>query len=81
MAFLTTRVHNVDDDNMGKLKRVLGYLRATSSRGIVRRVWGIIDIRDFIDASYGVHQASGKSHTGCAIVLGEHYDNLPSKRL
>jgi hypothetical protein len=28
-------------------------------------------VRAFIDASYGVHQASGKSHTGCAIVLGE----------
>jgi hypothetical protein len=25
----------------------------------------------FIDAAYGVHQDSGKSHTGCAIVLGE----------
>jgi hypothetical protein len=28
-------------------------------------------VRAFIDASYGVHQASGKSHTGCAIMLGE----------
>jgi hypothetical protein len=71
VAFLTTRVHAVDEDDMGKLKRVLGYLRATSNRGIVLRVGGIMTVRAFIDASYGVHQASGKSHTGCAIVLGE----------
>ncbi len=25
----------------------------------------------YIDASYGVHKISGKSHTGCAIVLGD----------
>ena len=35
------------------------------------RVGGIMTVRAFIDASYGVHQASEKSHTGCAIVLGE----------
>jgi len=28
-------------------------------------------VRTFIDASYGVHQANGKSHTGCTIVIGE----------
>jgi hypothetical protein len=26
-------------------------------------------VRAFIDAAYGVHTSSGKSHTGCAIVL------------
>jgi hypothetical protein len=28
-------------------------------------------VKAYIDAAYGVHQDSGKSHTGCAIVLGE----------
>ena len=28
-------------------------------------------VRAYIDAAYGVHQASRKSHTGCAIVLGD----------
>ena len=28
-------------------------------------------VRVYIDTAYGVHQDSGKSHTGCAIVLGE----------
>ena len=56
---------------MGKLKRVLGYLRATSNRGIVLRVGGIMTVRALIDAFYGVHQASKKSHAGFVIVLGE----------
>ena len=71
VAFLTTRVHDVDADDMGKLKRLLGYLRATPNRGVVLRVGNIMTVRAFIDASYGVHASSGKSHTGCAIVLGE----------
>jgi hypothetical protein len=70
VAFLTTRVREVDEDDMGKLKRVIGYLRATSNRGIVLHVGGIVTVRAFVNASYGVHRASGKSHTGCAIVLG-----------
>jgi len=28
-------------------------------------------VRAYIDASYGIHQDSGKSHTGCVIVLGD----------
>ena len=26
---------------------------------------------DYIDAAHGVHNDSGRSHTGCAIVVGE----------
>jgi len=59
------------EDDIGKLTRVLGYLRATPNRDIVYRVGGNMTVRAFIDASYGVHQASGKSHTECAIVPGE----------
>ncbi len=35
------------------------------------RVGDNMIVRAYIDASSGVHQNSGKSHTGCAIVLGE----------
>ncbi len=45
VAFLTTRVHVVDEDDMRKLKRVLGYLRATTNHGIVLRVGGIMTVR------------------------------------
>jgi exosome complex RNA-binding protein Rrp4 len=69
--FLTTRVNDVDIDNIAKLHRLLGYLRTSQHIGIVLRVGDIMIVRAYIDASYGVHQSNGKSHTGCAIVLGE----------
>ena len=70
VSFLTTRVHDCDIDDMAKLKRLLGYLLGTRDRGIVLRIGEHMTVRAFIDAAYGVHTSSGKSHTGCAIVLG-----------
>ena len=71
VAFLTTRAHCCDEDDMAKLRRLLGYLLGTSNRGIVLRAGSEITVKAYIDAAYGVHTSSGKSHTGCAIVLGE----------
>ena len=71
VAFLTTRVYEVDQDDMAKLRRLLGYLRATPNRGIVLRVGNTTKVRAYIYVSYGVHQGSGKSHTGCTIVHGD----------
>ncbi len=70
VSFLTTRVQACDQDDLSKLRRALGYLLGTRYRGIVLRVGESMDVRAFIDASYGVHTASGKSHTGCAIAVG-----------
>ncbi len=55
VAFLTIRVDDIDADEINKLRRLLGYLRATNNRGIVLRVVDNITARVFIDASYGVH--------------------------
>ena len=63
VAFLTTRVHDVDAHDMGKLQWLLGYLRATPNRGVVLRVGNIMIVRAFVDVSYGVHASSGKYHT------------------
>lgn len=71
VSFLSTRVHEVDIDDVAKLRRLLGYLRATPNRGIILRIGEHMSVRAYIDAAYGVHGASGKSHTGCAIVLGD----------
>jgi hypothetical protein len=68
--FLTTRVQCCDIDDIAKLKRLLGYLRGSRERGIVLRVGDDLQVKTYIDASYGVHQDSGKSHTGCVIVIG-----------
>jgi hypothetical protein len=70
LSFLTTRVHYCDIDDLAKLKRLLGYLLGTRDRGIVLRIGEHMTVRPFIDAAYGVHTSRGKSHTDCAIVLG-----------
>ena len=71
VAFLSTRVNECDQDDLSKLKRLLGYLKGTRERGIVLRIGEHMRVRAYIDAAYGVHQESGKSHTGCSIVLGD----------
>ena len=71
VAFLATRVTMSDEDDMGKLMRLLGYVLGTRERGIIFRVGETMSLNVFIDAAYGVHKESGRSHTGCAIVLGE----------
>lgn len=71
VAFLTSRIHVCDQDDLAKLRRLLGYLGGSKERGIVLRIGDEINVKAYIDASYGVHQDSGKSHTGCAIVIGD----------
>ena len=71
VAFLSTRVTKADKDDLGKLKRVLRYLSGTKGRGVCLRPGQLgVRVRAYIDAAYGVHE-DGKSHTGCAIVIGE----------
>jgi hypothetical protein len=70
VSFLTTRTLVCDLDDLAKLHRVLGYVLKTRDRGIVLRVGDFMTVEAYIDAAYGVHTSSGKSHTGCAIVLG-----------
>ena len=71
VAFLSTRVAAPDIDDLAKLQRLLSYIRLASTRGIVLRVGPTMVTKAYIDAAYGVHQESGKSHTGCAAVLGD----------
>lgn len=71
VAFLSTRVQCCNVDDHAKLQRLLGYLLGTRHRGIVLRVGEHMGVKAYIDAAYGVHEQSGKSHTGCAIVLGD----------
>jgi len=71
VAFLTTRVNVCDKDDLGKLRRLLAYLRGTKERGVILRIGERMEVRTYIDAAYGVHTSSGKSHTGCVVVIGE----------
>jgi len=71
VSFLTTRVNECNLDDLAKLRRLLGYILGTSERGITLRIGEHMGVSAYIDAAYGVHTASGRSHTGCAIVLGD----------
>ena len=71
VAFLSTRVTECDQDDLLKLKRLLGYIKGTRDRGIMLCIGDNLQVRAYIDAAYGVHQESGKSHTGCVLVLGD----------
>jgi hypothetical protein len=71
VAFLSTRVNVCNIDDLAKLRRLLGYIRQTRTRGIVLRIGRTMVVKAFIDAAYWVHRDSGKSHTGFAIVLGK----------
>jgi hypothetical protein len=70
VSFLSTRVHVCDTDDWSKLQRLLGYLAGTRDRGIVLRIGDHMSVNAYVDAAYGVHTSTGRSHTGCAIVLG-----------
>ena len=71
VSLMSTRVQVADVDELAKLHRVLGYIRATRYRGIALRIGESMTVSGYVDASYGVHAQSGKSHTGCVIVVGE----------
>ena len=70
VSFLSTRVNCCDTDDLTKLDRLLGYVLASRDRGIVLRVGGSVEVKGYIDASYGVHR-DARSHTGAVIVIGD----------
>ena len=51
--------------------RLLGYIYKVSNRGVTLKVGDTMRVSAYIDAAYGVHTSSGKSHTGCVIVIGD----------
>ena len=71
VAYLATRVGKVNEEDMGKLRRLIRYMRGTLDRGICLRPGPMgASVRNFVDAAYGVHP-DGKSHTGTCVMIGE----------
>jgi len=70
VSFLTTRAKEPDIDDKGKLERALGYLLATRERGIVLKIGDTMTVSAYIDAAYGVHSGTRRSHGGGTIVVG-----------
>lgn len=72
VVFLSTRVQRCDEDDWGKMLRVMKYLNGTKDMGIVLEPDGdngLLSIHCYVDASFAVH-SDFKSHTGLTITLG-----------
>ena len=69
ISFLTKRVRSPDEDDWGKLRRGLMYLKGTLHMKLNITVDSLSTIRWYVDASYGVH-ADCKGHAGMMMTLG-----------
>ena len=70
VPFLTTRVKEPDEDNWGKLKHGLGYLKGTLYMKRLMQVDPLSMIRWRVDALYRVHWDC-KGHTGAMMSMGK----------
>ena len=69
IAFLTTRVKRPDEDDWGKLKRVLKYLSSTRHLTLSLFANSLTNIVWYVDASHQTHDDC-KGHTGAILTLG-----------
>ena len=70
VAFLTTRVKAPDEDDWGKLKRILKYLFGTRFLKLTLSADSLSILRWYIDASHQIHDDC-KGHTGALLTLGK----------
>ena len=69
VAYLCTRVAHPTQDDWGKLRRVLQYLRGTLDLTLIIGADDMTKSKAWVDVSYGVHNDC-RSHTGGAISWG-----------
>ena len=69
-AFLTTQVKAPDEDDWGKVKRVLQYLNCTLHMPLILSADSMTLARWWVDAAYAVH-ADCRGHTGAGMSLGQ----------
>ena len=70
MAFLITRVKDPDEDDWGKLKRILRYLKGTKNMKLTLSADNLSVVKWWVDASHAMHDDC-KSHTGASMLLGK----------
>jgi hypothetical protein len=76
VAFLTTRVKQPDEDDWGKLKRVLKYLHSTLSLPLTLFAKSLTNIIWYVDAAHQIHD-SCKGHTSSVLTFA-HGDTTSS---
>ncbi len=70
MAFLTTRVKAPDEDDWGKLKRILKYLSSTCHLHLMLFADSLTGIKWYVDASHQTHDYCN-GHTGSLLTFGK----------
>jgi hypothetical protein len=69
-AFLATRVICPDEDDWGKVKRLLGYLKGTLHMPLILSADLLTLLRWWVDAAYAVHHDC-RGHTGTGMSFGQ----------
>ena len=70
VAFLTTRVKSPDEDDWGKLKRVLKYLNGTKYLKLSISVENLGILKWYVDGSHNTHWDC-KGHGGAMFTMGK----------
>ena len=70
VSFLTTQVKAPDEDDWGKVKRVLSYLKGTLHMPLILSADSLILSRWWVDAAYTVHNNCW-GHTGAGMSFGQ----------
>lgn len=70
VAFLTTRVKSPDEDDWGKLKRVLKYLNGTKHLKLTLTVDSLSTLKWYVDGSHQTHEDC-RGHTGALFTMGK----------
>jgi hypothetical protein len=80
VAFVTTRVKSPDEDDWGKLKRVLKYLNGTRYLKLRLTVESMGMLKWYVDGSHNVHWDC-KGHGGAVFTLGKGATSSYSRKL
>ena len=80
VAFLTTRVKSPDEDDWGKLKRVLKYLNGTKYLKLKLTMDNIGVLKWYVDGSHNVHWDC-KGHGGAVFSMGRGATSSYSRKL
>jgi hypothetical protein len=80
VEFLTTRVKNPDEDNWGKLKRVLKYLNSTKYLKLRLTVESLGMLKWYVDGSHNVHWDC-KGHRGAVFTMGRGATSSYSRKV
>jgi hypothetical protein len=70
--FLTTRVRSPDEDDWGKVKRVLSYLKGTLHMPLILSADSLMLSWWWVDAAYAV-QDDCRGHTGAGMSFGQEW--------